>query len=143
MSLASRPDRRETQRHVIERMRSHQLFRRMVSRQGIDLTARWSRELEDMIFRAMGGCTSCATAQACRRWLDADRPLASYVAFCPNAELIETCRLLDPAAPPPGAGPGQTSIFDEPSLAEVMADPIIKLVVTADYRSADGAERPA
>ena len=138
MSLAARPNRRELERRVIAGMRAHHLFHRMVDRQGIDLTGRWSRDVEDAIFRALGECKRCADAQACRRWLEADYPLASYVAFCPNAELIETCRILDPKAPAPRAGPQPASVFPEPSLSEVMADPIIRLVVASDDREEGG-----
>ncbi len=138
MPLAAKPNRRELEHRVIERMRGHQLFHRMVSRQGIDLSGRWSRGLEDAIFRALGNCKRCVEAQACRRWLEADRPLATYVAFCPNAELIETCRILDPKAPAPSAGPQPVSVFPEPSLTEIMADPIIRLVVASDDREEGG-----
>lgn len=138
MPLSPKPNRREVERRVIERTRAHRLFHRMVSRQGIDLTGRWSRGLEAAIFRALGKCTRCADARACRRWLDSEHPLASYVAFCPNAELIETCRILDPNALPPSAGPQQAPIIREPSLTEIMADPIIKLIAASDDREEGG-----
>jgi len=139
MSLGTRANCREGERRAIERARSHQLFHRMVRHQGIDPTAQWSRPLADMIFQALGACRRCASAELCRQWLQADRALASYVAFCPNAELIETCRLLDPDAPALDASEASTAAFHEPTLAELMADPVVRMLAAADGGSADPA----
>jgi len=138
MSLGARANCREEERRAIERARSHQLFHQMMRRQGIDPTARWSRSLEDMIFRALGACRGCASTERCRRWLQADGPLASYVAFCPNAELVETCRLLDPAAPALDAGAASAPVSREPTLAELLADPLIRSLAAADGRAPGG-----
>ena len=133
MSLASKSTRREEQRRAIERMAAHRLFHRMVSRQGVDLTGRWWQGQQDKILQALRKCELCANARACRGWLQSDGRRASYVALCPNAGLIETCRIIDPDAPPLSAEPSEASIGREPSLAEILAEPIIQLVMASDH----------
>jgi hypothetical protein len=77
---------------------SHRLFRRMMSRQGIDLTGGWWHGSEEMIFRALRTCSMCRQTEACRSWLEQEQPRRTYLSFCPN-RAIEACRLMDPHAP--------------------------------------------
>ncbi|MGO8914456.1 MAG: DUF6455 family protein [Stellaceae bacterium] len=130
---ASKCTRREKQRRAIERMVAHQLFHRMITCQGIDLVGGWRRGLEEMIFHALRKCELCASTQVCRDWLRSDCRRASYVAFCPNAELIETCRILDPNALSLNSDLPEAYIRCKPSLAEILAEPIIKLVMASDH----------
>jgi hypothetical protein len=136
VSRASNFTLREKQRRAVGRMVAHMLFHRMVTRQGIELAGCWRLGLEEMIFQALRKCELCASTRMCRGWLQSDRRRASYVAFCPNAELIETCRIQDPNALPLDPELPQASIRGEPSLAEILADPIIKLVIASDRAGA-------
>ncbi len=139
MSLGSPPTRREVQHRAIERMLAHRPFHRMLSRQGIDLARCWEHGLERMIFEALHICERCASKEACRHWLRSDRARASYVAFCTNALLVETCRIIDPDAPPLGDGRPEDRVPGEPSLAEILAEPIVKLLMAADRQEAADA----
>jgi hypothetical protein len=116
----------------------------MTARQGIDFTVGWWRGLEDKVFKALQKCELCANKKACRDWLAADGGRASYIAFCPNAGLIETCRILDRGTSRPNIEPFEAFSCEEPSLAEILAEPIIQLVMASDQVSSDGGqERPA
>ena len=129
MSLASKSTRREQERRAIGRMLAHRLFHRMVARQGVELSGHPWPELQNRILQALRKCELCANARACRAWLRSDGRRASYVALCPNATLIETCRILDPAAP---SLSDEAPVAGEPSLAELLAEPIIRLVMASD-----------
>jgi hypothetical protein len=139
----SESTRREMRRRAIERMMAHRLFRRMVTRHGIDLAGCGLPELEEKIVQSLRKCELCAQKQVCRDWVQSDRPLASYVAFCPNSGLIETCRILDPDALPLHSEAPEAAIRREPSLAEMLAEPIIKLVMASDRVAAAQLQEPA
>lgn len=109
MPLVPRAILREEGARLIQRMISHRPFRRMMERQGIDLTGSWWRLIEHKIFAAMGRCPLCTNAHICRSWLDSDGPSAEYVRFCPNAEIIETCRILSPGVARPEREAGDPS----------------------------------
>jgi hemerythrin-like domain-containing protein len=130
-------------RRAIERMMAHRLFHRMVVRQGIDLAGCGLPGLEEKIVQSLRKCELCAQKQVCRGWVQSDRRLASYVAFCPNSGLIETCRILDPDALPLHPEPPEAAIRREPSLAEMLAEPIIKLVMASDHVGAAQLQEPA
>ncbi len=130
---------REQRRCLIERIAAHRLFHRMTARQGIDLTGGWWHGLEDKVFAALEKCELCARKKACRDWLEADGPLASYVTFCPNAGLIETCRISGRDAPRLGAEP--LASCPEPGLSEILAEPIVQLVMASDHLDLAGADR--
>lgn len=69
-------------------------FERMVSRQRVDLASvPWSRS-QSVIAEALSNCTRCPSKMACSAWLDGAQPPMSYVQFCPNAERIETLRIM-------------------------------------------------
>ncbi len=80
-------------------VRAPELFYKMIARQGIDLAGGWSRGLEAMIQVALQSCNRCAHKTACESWLKRRRT-QDYPGFCPNAGIIEACRILDPQAPP-------------------------------------------
>ena len=85
------------------------------------------------MFEALRRCGSCAAAAECRSWLDGEDRRARYVTFCPNAPVIETCRILDPDAPALGPEPDDASTAPEPDLAAILDDPIIELVMASDH----------
>ena len=132
MSTASRLTPRERQRRVIAAMAEHRLFHRMVIRQGVDLAGALRLGFGDQILKALRQCVACPNPQSCRAWFRAQRPPASYVAFCPNAKLIETCRILDSGATPFETGASEVAADREPTLAEVLAEPIAQLLMAAD-----------
>jgi hemerythrin-like domain-containing protein len=136
VSLGRQPTRRELRRRAIERMLAHRPFHRMLSRQGVDLARCWEDGLERMIFEALHLCERCANTGGCRDWLRSDRERASYVAFCPNALLIEACRIIDPDALPLGDERPEDRVPGEPSLVEILAEPIVKLLMAADRQEA-------
>ena len=111
---------REQRRNAIERRMAHRLFHRMAARQGIDFTGGWWHGLEAKVFEALQKCELCPSKNACRAWLASEGGRASYIAFCPNAGLIETCRILD-------RGTLDAFPCEEPSLAEILAEPIFQL----------------
>ena len=131
MSLVSKSASRQTKARIIERMISHRPFHRMMTRQGIDLTGSWWREFEQHIFGALRRCRRCANAHVCGAWVKSDRPRAEYVRFCPNAGVIEACRILSPngALLKPEACDPSTSC--EPSLEELRSEPIIKCIMAS------------
>jgi hypothetical protein len=94
VSLASEFTRREKQRRAIERIPAHKLFHRIVTRRGIDPAGVWRPGVEEMVFHEPRECQLCANTEVCRGWLRSDCRRASYVACCPNAELVQTCRIL-------------------------------------------------
>jgi hemerythrin-like domain-containing protein len=113
-------------------MVEHRFFHRMVTRQGVDLAGAWRLGFGDRIFAALGRCEACPHAQSCRAWFRLQSPPASYIAFCPNAKLIETCRILDSGAPSLETGGREAAAGREPTLAEVLAEPIVQLLMAAD-----------
>lgn len=69
-------------------------FVQMVSRQHLDLeSVPWSGS-KAMVADALRDCAQCPSEKACRAWLRSARPAMSYVRFCPNAERIETLRIM-------------------------------------------------
>ena len=141
MSRISKFASRQTEIRLIERMIAHRPFRRMMARQGIDLAGSWWREFEQHIFGAMGRCRLCANAHLCRSWLDSDRPRAEYVRFCPNAGIIEACRILSPDAVLRKSEACDPSAPREPSLDELRNEPIVQLIrACAENSTARGRE---
>lgn len=117
---------------MVYRILLHRPFRQLLRRQGIDLTDKSWRPFDHMIFRALHRCASCAAREACRQWLTRAHPEASYPTFCPNGEVIETCRILDPHAAPPTKEESEIAGRREPAIAEVLADPIIAQLMNVD-----------
>lgn len=115
---------------LYRRVRTHQLFRRMMSRQGIDLSGSWWRGFEGTIFRGLRRCAECPEKTLCKSWLGRPTP-RGYPSFCRNTGTIEACRILDPQAPPLGTADSSLG-SDEPSLAEVVAEPIVRQLMGAD-----------
>jgi hemerythrin-like domain-containing protein len=113
-------------------MAEHRLFHRMVTRQGVDLAGALRLGFGDRIFAALRRCEACPHPQSCRAWFRSQSPPASYIAFCPNATLIETCRILDSGAPSLETGAREVAAGREPMLAEVLAEPIVQLLMAAD-----------
>lgn len=83
----------EMQYGLARRFAAKRLFRRMLSRQHIDLAAVPDRASEAVLYRALHTCSRCAATPACAAWLAGNAPAAGYVNFCPNAEAIETLRI--------------------------------------------------
>lgn len=131
----STPQHQEIRR--LYRILSHRLFRRMLRRQGIDLTESWWRHFDAMIFRALHRCAACSGRDACRAWLAENHPGESCPSFCPNGEVIEACRILDPRAVPPRLEEIEIAGRREPPIAEVLADPIIRQLMDADRAEGD------
>lgn len=104
MELVRRVYDSERRKLVLRHIERHPLFERMAARRGIDLAGRWWTGLESMLLRALGRCRGCGQSRACRRWLlSAAAAGEAYPAFCPNAQMLEACRIMDPGAPAPGA----------------------------------------
>lgn len=103
MDLARRTVDDERRKLVLRYIERHPLFERMAARRGIDLAGRWWTGLESMLLRALGRCRHCGQSKACRRWLVSAAASEDYPAFCPNARVLEACRIMDPGAPGPGA----------------------------------------
>jgi hypothetical protein len=76
------------------RLAAHRLFRRMIARQQIDLATIHCVAAEHSLYRALHTCAHCPAKAACAAWLASNQPAKSYVRFCPNAEMIETLRIL-------------------------------------------------
>jgi uncharacterized protein YjiS (DUF1127 family) len=70
---------------LVDGMRRHRLFRRMLGRLGIE-----SSRLADraQLNEIMWTCASCTAGKQCRHWLDSGVG-QGYQAFCPNAETLE------------------------------------------------------
>ncbi len=108
------------------RMRPHSLLWRMMARLGIDPTGRWRRGFEGMIGRAAARCAACPSTDECVAWLARSAPGEWPPGFCPNHRTLEACRIMAPdaarnAAPEP-----------EPSLPDMLGDPIVRQVMAAD-----------
>ncbi len=98
MPRPSQPTPRQQDIRLFYRILSHRLFRQMLRRQGIDLTESWWRGFDTMIFGALHRCAACSGRDACRAWLAEHHPGEICPSFCPNGQVIEACRILDPRA---------------------------------------------
>jgi hypothetical protein len=133
MPSAARALPNERRRGVLQRLAIHPLFRRMAARQGIDLTAGWGRGQERLLRDALDRCAACAQPRSCQAWLATARQGPGYPSFCPNAEAIEACRIMDPDAfPLPGTGRLSAHAL---RLKEALADPLVQQVMRADRRN--------
>ena len=121
----------EDRLRLLYRMRARRLFWRMMTRQGIDPTGRWWYGAEPMIARATANCAACSATTTCAAWLDGDADGYGTPGFCPNGRLIEAARIMDPKAPPLADG-READAVQEPNLAELLAEPIVELMMTAD-----------
>lgn len=117
---------------LYRRMRTHHLFRRMMSHQRLDLSRSWWRAFEEMVFRALHRCANCSQKAVCKQWLDRN-PAQGYPSFCPNTHMMEACRIADPQTSP--RGPTESPV-GEPTLADVLAEPIVRQLMCADGVSA-------
>jgi hypothetical protein len=116
---------------LLYRMRARRLLWRMMARQGIDPTGRWWHGAEPMIARAAENCAACAATAECTSWLDGGKGGCGTPGFCPNGRAIEAARIMDPTAPPL-ATPREADRVPESALADVLAEPIVKLMMKAD-----------
>ena len=108
------------------------LFRRMLALQQVVDGDDWE-ECEELIRRASIGCEACSDPAYCRTWLDAPRKRATYPEICPNGAILEACRIiLD------GSQAAEPSKENEPELADLLADPLVR-----EVEEADNARRPA
>ncbi len=114
---------------LLYRMRARRLFWRMMMKQGIDPTRPWWHGAERMIAHATANCAACPRTEICRTWLDGDEPVRGVPSFCPNGRAIEAARIMDPQAMPLVDG-GKPKA--EACLAELLADPVVKLMMKAD-----------
>jgi hypothetical protein len=117
----------EAQLRLLRRLTAHRPFRSMLARQGIALGAPWWRGSEDTIVRALDACSHCAESQACRAWLERAPRHEPYPGFCPNAKVIEVCRILALEPQRPDEAP------TEPSLAAILSDDIVEQLMSADH----------
>lgn len=76
------------------RLAAHRLLRRMIARQQIALEAIRCVNAEHSIYKALHTCSNCPVKAQCTAWLGSGAPAKSYVRFCPNAETIETLRIM-------------------------------------------------
>lgn len=136
----------DLERHVLQNQRRrlvlrhidlHPLFQGMAVRQGVDLAGRWWDGLESMLLRALGRCGRCRQTEACRRWSRTASPARAYPAFCPNARILEACRIMDPEAPPRPNDDWHRLSHRSPGLKEVIADPCVQQIMRADRRGSD------
>lgn len=141
MSRPYEPTAQQQQIRFLYRILSHRLFRQMLRRQGIDLAESWWRGFDAMIFGALRRCAACSGRDACRAWLAEPHPTETCPSFCPNAEVIAACRILDPRAAPPRAEEIEVAGRREPPLAEVLGDPIIRQMIDADGSAGAGDPR--
>lgn len=74
---------------VLGEMRAHALFRRMMSRQGVDITGSWWPGSGQMMFSALRQCSACKRPKSCREWLDEEYHRQKYPSFCPNATMSD------------------------------------------------------
>lgn len=118
-------------------MMTHSLFRRVVSRLGIDFSGGWWRGSEEPIFRALRICADCPRKAACRAWLDQAQPHDQCPPFCPNGPIIAACRIMDPHAIPLIADDSPGAAHTGTSVAEMLDDPMIQRVMAADRIDAD------
>lgn len=116
---------------LLYRMRARRLFWRMMTRQGIDPTGRWWHGAEPMIARAAANCAACTATAECTAWLDGDKGGCGTPAFCPNGRAVEAARIMDPTAPSLPAA-READVTPEPGLADILAEPIVKLMMKAD-----------
>jgi hypothetical protein len=130
---SGQPTAREREIRVIYRILSHRLLRRIIRRQGVDLAEHCWRIFDDMIIRALHRCAACSHKDACRDWLAHDHPSENYPRFCPNGEVIEACRILDPRAAPAPRDAVEIAGRREPPLDEVLAEPIVRQLIDADH----------
>jgi uncharacterized protein DUF6455 len=79
---------------LARRMASHRLFHRMIARQQIELDWIHWADMESSIYRGLHTCSHCPAKAACTAWFASNEPSSSYVRFCPNAETIETLRIM-------------------------------------------------
>lgn len=93
MSVNQRPSLLDAKYGLMHRMWSHRLFRRMLQRQQIDLSAAAWSETEAIVYRALDNCAHCKQKATCRAWLAGAAPPAGYMRFCPNSEAIEALRI--------------------------------------------------
>lgn len=116
---------------LLYRMRARPLFWRMMTKQGIDPTGPWWHGAERMVARAAENCGACRHVQVCRQWLDNGSAAAGVPSFCPNGRAIEAARIMDPRALPlaDDRGPAPSP---EPSLDDLLVDPIVRLLMKAD-----------
>jgi len=87
---ASHQDRFRLARRIAARRRFH----RMLARQQINLESASWREVEEIVLRAVHACSHCREVPACSAWLAGAEPPLRYLRFCPNAEAIETLRIM-------------------------------------------------
>lgn len=118
----------ERRRRLLREIAIRPLFRKMAARLGIDVTRAWGRGLEDMLLAGLERCAACAQPKGCQAWLARAGHALGTPPFCPNARLLEACRIMDPYAilPPVrgGARPAGTS-----DLAAMLADPLVRQVM--------------
>lgn len=79
---------------LARRFLSHRLFRRMIARQGIDLESIAWPGAGGAIYRSLHACAHCPAKARCAGWLAGAEAPARYALFCPNAQAIETLRIM-------------------------------------------------
>jgi hypothetical protein len=88
---------------------------------------------EDMIARAAVRCLACSDPDQCLAWLASRHPSRTYPTVCPNGSIIEACRImLDDGGPGTTDRPQVPTERCEPTVAEVLADPIVQELAEAD-----------
>jgi len=116
---------------LLFRMRARRLLWRMMTTQGIDPAGQWWHGAERMIARVAANCAACVDAERCQAWLDNPARRPGAPSFCPNGRAIEAARIMDPRAASldnaASGGPGC-----EASLDQLMAEPVVKLMMRAD-----------
>jgi hypothetical protein len=116
---------------LLFRMRARRLLWRMLEKQGIDPAGRWWQGTERMIARVAANCAACTETERCKAWLDTPADGSGTPAFCPNGRAIEAARIMDPRARPLG-GTASSDTACETSLTQLMAEPVVKLLMRAD-----------
>jgi hypothetical protein len=132
MSFSLRIAANERRRLVLRHLDLHPLFQEMAACQGIDLMGRWWNGLESMLLRALGHCARCRQSKACRAWLRRAAPANPFPAFCPNNRILEACRIMDDGAAQLSMHEPNTIPERPMTLAELMADPVVRQVIKAD-----------
>lgn len=85
----------ERRRRLLRELAIRPLFRKMAARQGVDVTGTWGRGLEDMVLAGLERCAACPQPKGCQAWLARTGHCLGTPPFCPNARLLEACRIME------------------------------------------------
>jgi hypothetical protein len=127
LSLDSQP--REDLVRLSYRLKAPALMWRMMEYQEADPAAAWWRGSESMLVRAIARCIDCPHTGACRAWFERHSSPHAAPDFCPNNGTMAASRIM--ASAPTADREGNS----EPSLDEVLDEPIVRRLMAADRAS--------